>query len=162
MAGNRTGVLLAAFVVASVAGDARAQTAPSPRSVAGSAFAVSGHTLGVAAANGQSYTIRLFGIDAPELSVVPMGLWARGFLDDLVRDKPVTCRIVGSGGAGQLAGACSLAGEDAASDLSLALVRAGWAWRFLSIKNAPALRPLDTAEAEARKDRRGLWRGYQP
>jgi endonuclease YncB( thermonuclease family) len=102
-------------------------------------------------AAGESMTIHIAGVDAPEMSQ-PGGPEAKGYLSDLVFGKTVTVRLKGT--IEPLARV-----EIAGSDVSLQLIRSGMAW------HCPRFAKEDTlaaAEADARHSKRGLWSRAQP
>lgn len=119
--------------------------------VGGVARVIDGDTLEMAGTR-----VRLFGIDAPELSQRcdglhgswPCGLWARDQLRHLVGDRPVHCVGDESDRYGRLIARCA-AGQ---GDLGAALVRDGAALAFRRYA-------LDYVEDEvsARRAARGLW-----
>jgi endonuclease YncB( thermonuclease family) len=74
------------------------------------------------------------------------GAAASAALADLVRGRPVTCRLAGHDGAGLAQGVCEARG----AEINRALVASGWARA-----DGPALRE---AEAAARAGQVGLWR----
>jgi len=98
--------------------------------------------------------IRLQGIDAPELAqacnnddvAYPCGLQARAALAQLVDGRPVSCESYGHDRYGRTLARC-MAGT---TELNRAMVKNGWALAYGD---------YDVQEAQARKARRGLWRG---
>ncbi len=147
------GVVAATFgAVVLAAGPGLADEAP----VTGSATVIEGDVLDVAGTR-----FRLFGIDAPELDqrcewpkagTIPCGEIARTALMDLTAGAAVTCRA--------RAGAASLSGEITAicfagqADLGWNMVHTGWA---LAVRDGAD--DYVAKEEEARRGRRGLWRG---
>lgn len=109
-----------------------------------------GDTLVVRSASEQS-TVHLAGIDAPELSQ-PAGPAARDFARELLKDRTVTIRLTSV--LDRLARV-----EVNGSDVALALLQAGMAWHCPRYTEAPA---LVAAEAQARREKRGLWRAARP
>lgn len=75
-------------------------------------------------------TIRLYGIDAPELNQwcgnYPAGIVAAGTLEMLTRGKSVTCEPKTTDRYGRVVAVCKADGED----LSSAMVQVGMAWAF--------------------------------
>lgn len=75
-------------------------------------------------------SIRLYGIDAPELAQTcdgwPGGEIARRALADIVARRPVECRRVTTDRYGRVVAVCRAAGED----VSATLVRSGMAWAY--------------------------------
>lgn len=105
-----------------------------------------------------SRVLRLRGVAAPVRGRPCHGADGRPFdcggaaaeqLAGLVRDRAVTCRLVGHDAAGRAEAICTAGG----TELNRAIVAAGFA------RAAPGEPALDAAEAEARAARRGLWAG---
>lgn len=132
--------------------------APSPPLLA--VQAVDGDTLR-AQDQGKSQRIRLFGIDAPELSQTcrdaqdrawPCGAAARSRLAALVAQGGVTCVKRGEDRYGRMLATCATAGV---GDIGEALVRDGHALNYGRYTSDYA-----SAENQARTARRGLWQGH--
>jgi endonuclease YncB( thermonuclease family) len=141
-----------AAIVLAFGGPALAEIAGSPR-------IVDGRTLEVA---GQK--VRLFGIDAPDLDQVcrhggrdyQCGKVARAALWDLVAGLDVSCtpEAEAPGPDGSIAASCT-AGD---RNLNESMVAAGWA-----LADRDATERYVAIEADARKARRGLWKGeFEP
>jgi endonuclease YncB( thermonuclease family) len=107
-----------------------------------------GDTLDITA-NGQTCTIRLDGIDAPEGGQA-FGREARVQLRVLAFSKPATATVLDRDRYGRTVARVIVAGRD----LSEEMVRAGLAWHF--VRYSPDRR-LAALEQEARQQRRGLW-----
>jgi len=107
-----------------------------------------GDTLDITA-NGQTYTIRLDGIDAPEGGQA-FGREARVHLRVLAFSKPATATVLDRDRYGRVVARVIVAGRD----LSEEMVKAGLAWHFARYS---ADRRLAALEQEARQQRRGLW-----
>lgn len=136
-----------------------------PDGWSGTAYAVDGDTLrGV----GLKFTLRLWGIQAPELrdaqrQETVAGMRARAALADLLAkaDHKVRCRLVGPDGPCRAVAYCLLdAGADSI-DLGGALIAGGMAYSA-PLAEPPAFEPkmaqrYADAEVEARRQRRGLW-----
>jgi endonuclease YncB( thermonuclease family) len=133
--------------------------APALAEIAGSPRIVDGRTLEVA---GQE--VRLFGIDAPDLDQVcrhggrdyQCGKVARATLWELVAGLDVSCTPEAEVAApqGSIAASCT-AGD---RDLNQSMVAAGWA-----LADRAATERYVAIEADARKARRGLWKGeFEP
>jgi endonuclease YncB( thermonuclease family) len=111
------------------------------------------------AGNGEEY--RLFGIDAPELHQSCeeangkewlCGRAAKVKLTRLIKGGSVACEIRDSDRFGRNVAVCSAAGVP---DLGEAMVREGYA-----VDLGPKYgNPYANAEAEARDNKRGIWRG---
>jgi endonuclease YncB( thermonuclease family) len=143
-------VAFAALWLATHAGAAAAQLEGAPSVIDGDTIELGGQT------------IRLFGIDAPELGqacaiegqIYDCGMVARSALLDLTAGATVICRVLprqaGQGGAEGRLGRCFAGGYD----LSEGMAYTGWALaeRELSERYVGF-------EDGAREARRGLWRG---
>jgi endonuclease YncB( thermonuclease family) len=117
---------------------------------------VDGHTLEI-----EGTLVRLFGIEAPEREQtcrVPQGRWScgefsRSALQDLIRNRTVTCTQVDAGRyAGLTVARCTVGGRD----IGAAMVAGGWALAQHSA--SPDYVPLET---RARTSGAGVWRGEQ-
>lgn len=103
--------------------------------------------------------IRIFGIDAPESrqlctaegSRYRCGQRAALALADLVGARTVTCERRAEDRYGRTIGICRVGGQD----LGAFMVREGWAVAYRRY----ARDRYDREEAEARRDRRGVWSG---
>lgn len=107
-------------------------------------------------------TVRLFGIDAPEMrGTGAQGALARGVLDIIIGDRPVICRAVGEQTHGREVATCTSGDED----LAMGMISRGMAWTYRTF----LIRPDDeflaasgdamlTLERFARRDRKGIWR----
>ncbi len=117
--------------------------------VAGNAVAADGDSLRIGGER-----IRLVGIDAPELDQVcfrngtewPCGRQSKDHLKRLVAGATVVCLGEGRDRFDRVLGRCRV-GE---VDLNAAQVRAGWALAYGD---------YDLEEAEAERDRAGVWQG---
>lgn len=98
----------------------------------------------------QQTVIRLHGIDCPE-GGADFSNRAKQFTSALVFGKEVRVVPVEIDRYGRTVARVYIDGKD----VSLELVRAGWAWHF--VRYAPNDRELAQAEAEARAEKRGLW-----
>lgn len=106
---------------------ASSAAAQDPADLSGGAVALDGDTLLLG-----DDRVRLFGIDAPEMSD-PDGWYARAALDDLLADTRgfVECTVVDTDRYDRPVAVCHVDGD---FDLASAMVRAGWAapWRVYS------------------------------
>jgi endonuclease YncB( thermonuclease family) len=107
-------------------------------------------------APGHVYKVRLFGIDCPELRQ-PGGDEAKWFTHDAAIDRTVRVTETDTDRYGRMVAVVTLTDGRV---LNHALVRAGHAW-WLS-KYAPNDTDLQTMEAEAREESRGLWAEANP
>jgi endonuclease YncB( thermonuclease family) len=129
---------------------------PSRASVVAPAAVIDGDSLRAGAVD-----IRLIGIDAPELRQTchdrnggewPCGRVAKARLVSLVSRGDIACTAYGRDGYNRTLAVCS-AGD--ITDLGEALVREGYA-----VDSGGITSRYTTAEAEARTQRRGIWRGF--
>lgn len=112
-------------------------------------------------------TVRLFGIDAPEMSQWPLGARARGALDHLVYGRRVECQQAGADRHGRILARCKTEAQAGGVDLAQAMLKGGWAVvyrRYTCVPQAVEGAPCpgvagdyDAAEREARLAQRGLW-----
>lgn len=108
----------------------------------------------------QGTRVRLLGIDAPQISqrcrdANDRNYWcgkaAKVYLEGLVAGRIVSCDVQYSDVDGRPVATCSAEG----ADIGEAMVRAGHALRHVRSSSAA----YADAEAEARRERRGLWQG---
>lgn len=100
--------------------------------------------------------IRLHGIDCPEKKQA-FGTRAKQFTGELAHEKTVTLRTHGKDRYGRTIAEVILPDG---RNLNHEIVRAGLAWWFR--KYAPNDDELSRLEAEARKDKRGIWSEPEP
>lgn len=98
--------------------------------------------------------IRLQGIDCPERAQA-FGVAAKRFTSELLFGRIVTVNQSDVDRYGRVVANVTVDGQD----VGLAIVRAGYAWHFLSYSHDPI---LAAAEKEARAARRGLWHDEHP
>ena len=108
-----------------------------------------GDTLELRVSDGRSVRVRLEGIDCPERGE-PFSNVARNFTRQLAFDKDVTATVHDVDRYGRLVARVRSDGKD----LSWELVNAGLAWHYTRYSNDPK---LAAAEADAKKNRRGMW-----
>ena len=113
-----------------------------------------GDTLTVQSEGGK-VRVRLDGVDAPELGQ-PYGKSARRALSELCRGKAATVVERGKDDEGRVLGSVRCGEVDA----NVEQVRRGMAWVYL--RYVPLGSPLYEAEANARLQKLGLWRGKNP
>lgn len=138
-----------------------------PATWTGQAYAVDGHTL---AGVGLKPRIRIWGIQTPELRDAAKtesvaGMRARAELEDLLDQSghKVKCRVTRFDEICRVVAQCAL--DDAkGGDVGAALIAAGMAYGFHLEETLPwesrASQRYAAAEAEARKQRRGLWKDW--
>jgi micrococcal nuclease len=102
----------------------------------------------------KTLTVRLEGIDAPEMSQ-PFGREARDHLRVLSFNRTVEIRGTETDQYGRTIARVFVGGRD----LSHEMLRSGLAWHFRQYSHDSRLAAL---EAEARNARRGLWRDARP
>lgn len=115
-----------------------------------------GDTLTVLDASHQQFKIRLAGIDAPEKGQ-PFGNRAKESLSEMVFNKQVVIESSKEDRYRRKVGKVQYDG----TDVNLQQIKKGMAWHYIAYakEQAPADREAyATAEAEARTQRRGLWR----
>ncbi len=106
--------------------------------------------------DGRRVRVELAGVDSP-VRGQPYRDEARAFTVRLVQNKNITVRVVDTGDAGHVVGEVLFGGE---KTLNRELVAAGMAWHRGSwFARYPELR---TAQEQARRARRGLWRDPKP
>lgn len=126
--------------------------------IQGRAMALDGDTLEVA-----GHRIRLRGLAAPEMTA-RHGPQARGAMDDLIREREVTCQPIERDCHNRVVARCSVPHQlnektFMRDDLTEAMLRLGWGTHYRSFTKADAEFPAwDAAEREAREQRRGIWR----
>jgi len=128
-------------------------TAQAASVLTGPAHVIDGDTIVVAGEH-----VRLEGIDAPERKQTCQRdgkAWACGSiatqtLRGLIRDREVSCRVIGRDAYGRALGACS-AGQ---VNLNAAMVRSGFALDFRRYSSA-----YIPQEKAAKADRAGMWSG---
>jgi endonuclease YncB( thermonuclease family) len=125
--------------------------------ISGRARVVDGDTLEIS-----SQKIRLAGMDAPESDQVcrdesekayRCGREATEALSRIVAGQSLVCRITGTDRYRRLLAQCAISGT---ADVGLEMVRLGWATIY---DGGPALPGYSAAEASARRQKIGLWRG---
>ena len=105
--------------------------------------------------NGETVTVRLFGVDTPEKTQA-YGQRARQFTSDLAFGKNVRLIVNNTDRYGRTVGTVIL--PDGRS-LNEELVRNGYAWHYKAYSNDLKLANLET---DARRYKRGLWQDANP
>lgn len=128
--------------------------------IEGRAMAIDGDTLIVTRPNGSELSIRLWGIDAPEIKDWPWGPRARAALDSWIAigGGRVVCKFKGGKTHNRQVAQCATAspgirGEASARDLGEDLIAWGLAIEWRSYSRGF----YASSECFARKQRRGLW-----
>jgi endonuclease YncB( thermonuclease family) len=101
------------------------------------------------------HKIRLHGIDAPEKAQA-FGNKAKEALAGKVHEKTVRVVWKEKDRYGRIVGDVHLGDRN----INVEMVHDGFAWWYRSF--APKSKELERAEAEARKERRGLWHDKEP
>ncbi len=109
-----------------------------------------GDTVRLRDARGGDWRIRLHGIDSPEREQ-EMGRQAGAELAKLLKNKNVRVTVVETDKFGRIVGRLYVG----TMDVNREIVRLGYAWHYAAF--APNDHELAAAEAEARKEKRGIW-----
>ncbi|EMR04778.1 thermonuclease family protein [Cesiribacter andamanensis] len=104
--------------------------------------------------NGRRIRIRLSGIDSPEDDQA-YSQEAKAYLISLLEGKEILMTPNGSDKLGRPVAVISVEGKNIAEEM----VRSGFAWHYKKYSNDPV---LDQLEAEARAEKRGLWKDPAP
>jgi len=112
---------------------------------------------------GQFFTCRLYGIDTPEVAHrgrpgQPYGREAAEYLKSLILGKTVVIRTTGKWTYGREI--CHI--EYQGRNINLEMVRAGYAWAYRRYLKRPYASEYISAEREARRARRGIWKQPNP
>jgi micrococcal nuclease len=148
--------------------------APSPaviRTVEGTVTQVTdGDTLKVETAEGTKLTVRLYGIDAPEVERInrrtgliskqgqSYGKSSYEVLEAKVLRRKVKVDILDIDRYKRMVGIIYLDGRD----INLEMVRGGWAWAYREYLDRPYASVYIEAEKEARDKGSGLWKERNP
>ncbi len=119
-----------------------------------------GDTITVLDSSETQYKIRLKSIDAPERGQA-FGQASKRNLSALIFGKSVTVEFTKRDRYGRIVGRAIFNGQD----ICLEQVRSGYAWHYTEYarEQSPAeRRAYAEAEAEAREQKRGLWRDPSP
>src|SRR4029077_10715052 len=119
-----------------------------------------GDSLTVLDSDKVQYKIRLHGIDAPEKSQA-FGTRAKEALAEKGHEKTVRVVWKERDRYGRIVGDVHLIDPSAGDrNINIEMVHDGWAWWYRAY--APKSKALEEAEAEARTEKRGLWRDKNP
>lgn len=143
----RTVLLAAAFA-------ALAAPATAAEPIVGAAVVLDGDTLVVGGT-----TIRLFGVDAPEMKDWPLGQFARAELEEIIDGDGVSCAPMGGTSHGRVVAVCRTATR---ADIAVDLLTKGRAvvYRAYAMAAPDRMRQYDAAERTARNNRWGIWAGW--
>lgn len=138
--------------------------------VRGEAWAIDGDTIALVSKNERAPNVRLWGINAPELltfgrtSESRVGMQSRVALDDILfaSARRVSCVAIEWDRHCRIVARCVRESpQDGDADISLAMVRAGFAYVLTTYAVRPpyldVARRYFEAEREAREAHRGLW-----
>ena len=127
---------------------------PEERTFSGKVVGVAdGDTISVMR-EGRAVTVRLAGVDCPERGQA-YGSQAKKLTSSMVFGRTVSVVVESTDRYGRLVGRVHAGRED----VSLELIRAGYAWHYKQYSNDPMLRD---AEEQARSARRGIWADSRP
>jgi endonuclease YncB( thermonuclease family) len=155
----RCPTLLAGILLVVALGFGAPAPAPSPRSLVATVEQVSdGDSVTAIADNGTKIRIRLLGIDAPEIAHgkkpgQPFGEEARDYLDHLIGGKTIPVDAYGPDQYNRVLGVL----WDEQLNVNLLVVAMGYAEMYRGAPCQALCRDLEQAEAQARRDRVGMW-----
>ncbi|MBS1680283.1 MAG: thermonuclease family protein [Bacteroidetes bacterium] len=115
---------------------------------------IDGNTVEIIAQDNESYKIRLFGIDCPEMGQ-EFGEHAKAFLQKMILNKNVNVHIQGKDRWGNNLGVILVDGK---TDPRLKLLEAGLAW---TAERNP-ITELENLKEKAKEKRKGLWKTPEP
>ncbi|WP_445679061.1 thermonuclease family protein [Radicibacter daui] len=127
--------------------------------VMGSAVATSGDQLQLTVSPTVTYTISLWGIDAPEMEQLcrskrgaeyPCGEWAKNALTHVIQGRQVMCALQYTNSREDTVGRC----QQANIDISAAMVAYGWAFSSPYVTSN-----YDQIQTDAQAHQRGMWAG---
>jgi len=136
------------------AGPSIAQPDPG-QTLTGKVVTVDGDTYDVRTSGGQTVTVRLHGVDAPE-SDQPYGSESTAAIREYIGGKTVRVTAKGTGPYGRTIGSVELGG----ASLAEMLARDGLAWYYE--RYAPDRSELSRLERQASNASRGLWSQANP
>jgi endonuclease YncB( thermonuclease family) len=113
-----------------------------------------GDTVGVINADKRYFKVRLEGIDAPEQKQA-FGTKSKEALAAKVHERDIILDEHGKDWYGRTLGVLKVDGRD----INREMVAEGWAWQFVQYDKSAALRD---AQANAKRERLGLWADAQP
>lgn len=146
--------LLLALLAAS---PAAAQTVAPGTVLTGAARALDGDTIWL-----DGRRVRLWGIDAPEMTDWPLGNLARAWLDELLRHRELSCTVVSTDRYKRPIAWCAYDGSQQGPALGMLLAGHAVVYRRYTLEAAGPLAEraarYDRAEDRAREAALGLWR----
>lgn len=113
-----------------------------------------GDTLNIINGSNKKIKIRLYGIDAPEITQ-KYGKASRDYLRKIVKNKHLTYKIHSKDDYGRVV--ATLYGDN--KDLNYEMIKAGLAWHYRYYYKS---KKYAEAEKNARKQKLGLWKGSNP
>lgn len=113
---------------------------------------IDGDTIIISSTN-ESFTCRLYGIDAPEKKQT-FGKESTDFLKNLLIGKIVEYEILDGDKYGRKI--CIIESED--KNINLEMLRQGFAWAYIKYLNKKYEKIFLNAELEAKSFKRGLWK----
>ncbi|MDR0881887.1 MAG: thermonuclease family protein [Candidatus Adiutrix sp.] len=136
-----------------------AREAPVPETFTGRVEQVhDGDTITVVTGgDGRSLKVRLYGLDAPEMSQ-NHGREARDFLRNLIQDREVQVEKQALDQYGRVVGLV----RDSGLSLNLTMVASGQAWVYEQYCKRPICKEMQSAEKAARQKKLGLWQAARP
>jgi endonuclease YncB( thermonuclease family) len=120
---------------------------------------VDGDTIHVATENGRILKIRLYGIDAPELSVdkrgrhQPYAEQAKTNLKSLIDGQRITYQTMDTDRYGRIVAIVYYR----QNDVNLEMIKNGSAWAYPRYLDKNHLKTYEAAESRARRTKTGLW-----
>ena len=133
----------------------RGDTVPAKSVLTGRCIGIiDGDTVDVVLPDNHSVRVRLEGIDAPEKGQ-PFGAASKAHLASMVADRQIEVRTTGIDRYGRTLGTIFVG----TLPVNLQMVRDGFAWHFVRYSTD---RTIATAQVEAQKARRGLWKDPLP
>ena len=105
---------------------------------------------------GGDVTVRLWGIDSPEMTDWPWGAWSRGYLESIIDGQVIRCVSMEKDKYGRDVAECVRMRDNL--PIGRAMIRAGWAVGYrVFLAGHPTAGEYVTDEADARMNQRGIW-----
>ncbi|WP_304334093.1 thermonuclease family protein [Conchiformibius steedae] len=158
----QSGAALISAAVLAIFGISQGPSNSNSKNYSGTVTAVTdGDTVRITDHNGQKQRIRMAFIDAPESSQ-SHGKASQAALKQMVEGKKVQVEVIDTDQYQRQVARLRINGED----VNFAQIQNGHAWHYQSIakRNQPKddFARYDSAQAEAKKQRKGLWRERSP